>query len=190
MDTLISIEQRRSIRKYKQTPIDKNVVTDILNCGRLAPSAKNRQPWRFLVVTNKILILKIADIMIENNKKQDSKLNKLLLNVNSSVVATAKVIKQAPVLVLIYKEKNINWQTGDNLSIGACIQNMCLRACELNLGSLWIRDTVYAAEEILDFLKIDSTKFELNSAITFGFPDESPKARPRKNLDEITIWLD
>ena len=47
MDTIKAIEDRRSIRKYKDIDVDKEIILDILNAGRLAPSAKNRQPWYF-----------------------------------------------------------------------------------------------------------------------------------------------
>ena len=49
MNTIESIENRRSIRNFKTNKISKEIVEDILNCGRLAPSAKNRQPWYFVI---------------------------------------------------------------------------------------------------------------------------------------------
>ena len=66
METNVTINKRRSIRKYKDISVDENVVLDILNCGRLAPSAKNRQPWRFVAILDKTFIHKIADTIIKN----------------------------------------------------------------------------------------------------------------------------
>lgn len=62
MNTIESIENRRSIRLFKSDDISKEIIEDILNCGRLAPSAKNRQPWYFVVTKGKIKD-KIADMM-------------------------------------------------------------------------------------------------------------------------------
>ena len=185
-----AIEKRRSIRKYKSDKVEKHIIEDILNCGRLAPSAKNRQPWKFVVITNKEKINAFADIMINNHTKQDDKLDLQILKSPNSVISTAKVINQAPVLILIFREIDNNWIIGDNLSIGACIENMCLRACELDLSTLWIRDTVYSAKELTRFLGFDDKIYELNSALCLGVPDENPPARPRKKLEEIITWIE
>ena len=64
METLKSIEERRSIRGYTKEKVSRKIVEDILNCGRLAPSAKNRQPWYFVIVENNIKD-KIADMMVD-----------------------------------------------------------------------------------------------------------------------------
>lgn len=185
MNTIKSIEDRRSIRKFKNEDISDKVVMDILNCGRLAPSAKNRQPWNFVVLKGEYKN-NIAKIMCDNNNSEQEKYDKEILKCNNSVNLTVRVIKEAPILVLIFKEKDENWNTGDNLSIGACVENMCLRAVELGLGTLWIRDVVYASEKIAEY--IGKNDMELNCALSIGVPNENPKARTRKKLSEIVEW--
>ena len=86
--------------------------------------------------------------MLDTHKKEDDEYVEKVLKSKNSVIATAKVVKQAPVLILIFQINDDNWSIGDNLSIGGSIENMILRSCELGLGTLWIRDTVYAREEI------------------------------------------
>lgn len=186
METLKAIEERRSIRNYTKDKISKEIVEDILNCGRLAPSAKNRQPWFFVIVQEEIKD-KIADMMINytNNNDEDDVRN--VLGHKSSVSPTANVIKQAPILVLIFREKNDNWIIGDNLSIGACVENMCLRATDLGIGSLWIRDIVYVASDVADML--GHSDLELNCALSLGYSNQSPKMRPRKKLEDIIEWF-
>lgn len=76
---------------------------------------------------------------------------------------------------------------GDNLSIGACVENMCLRATDLGIGSLWIRDTACVSEGIAKFLGHEN--MELNCALSLGYSDQSPKMRPRKNLEDIVEWF-
>lgn len=186
METLKAIEERRSIRSYAEKDLSKEIIEDILNCGRLAPSAKNRQPWYFVVTKNEIKD-KIADMMIDYalSTNEDAELKRL--GCKSSVNHTANIMKQAPILILIFREKNDNWIVGDNLSIGACVENMCLRATDLGLGSLWIRDTVSVSEDIAKMLGHED--MELNCALALGYANETPKMRPRKNLEDIIEWI-
>lgn len=185
METLKSIKERRSIRGYTKEKVPRKIVEDILECGRLAPSAKNRQPWYFVIVENNTKD-KIADMMINYTINNDGTIERKNLGCASSVNPTANIIKQAPVLVLIFREKNDNWIVGDNLSIGACVENMCLRATDLGIGSLWIRDTVYVADEVARML--GHKDMELNCALALGYASQSPKQRPRKELKDIVEW--
>lgn len=70
METLQAIKKRRSIRAFKNEDVNKGLIEDILNCGRLAPSAKNRQPWFFVIVKDDVKN-KIADMMIEDTYKRN-----------------------------------------------------------------------------------------------------------------------
>lgn len=182
-----TIELRRSIRNFNNKKLTKEIIDDLLDCGRLAPSAKNRQPWFFVVIKNEIKN-KIADIMIEKSNLINSDEYKEKMKCSSSVEYTANVIKEADTLVLIFREKDNNWLIGDNLSIGACIQNILLRATDLGIGSLWIRDTAHAQKEIESLFNYD--KLELNSAIALGYTDNFPKARPRKELKDIVVYYE
>ena len=186
MELIKAIEERRSIRNFKKDDISKEKVLDILNSGRLAPSAKNRQPWNFAIL-QKEMKDKVADLMIEfedNNKDTENK----IYGVKSSVKESAEIIKQAPILILVFRPKDDNWIIGDNLSIGACVQNMCLRATDLGLGSLWIRDIVYISRQVEDM--IGYKDLELNCAVILGIPNENPKKRPRKKLNDIVEWFE
>ena len=70
----------------------------------------------------------------------------------------------------------------DTLSIGASIENLLLKAHELNLGTLWIANTCFAYNELSEYLDISG---QLIGAIALGYSDEKPKQRPRKSLEEI-----
>lgn len=145
MELKEAIKNRRSIRKFKNTEISKKIIEDLIDCARLAPSAKNRQPWKFVIVTNTIKN-QISDIMLEKENSSKISLERKMNNANSSVKATAKIMKEAPILILVLKEYEDNWIIGDSLSIGGAIEHICLRATDLGLGSLWIRDIVYTRE--------------------------------------------
>lgn len=128
---------------------------------------------------------KVADLMLDFFNKTYSKENIKGMHHQSSVVATAEIIKQVPVLILVFKEKDNDWLIGDILSIGACIQNIILRATDLGIGSLWIRDTDDVAEQISDM--VGYKELELNSAIAIGYANNIPKARQRKKLKDVII---
>ncbi len=108
--------------------------------------------------------------------------------ISSSIIPTANVIKQAPILILVFKEKSNNLIVGDNLSIGACVENICLRATDLGLESLWIGDTIYVAKKIAEL--VNHIDMELNCAVALGYADQTPKQRPRKHLAEIIEWVE
>ena len=74
----------------------------------------------------------------------------------------------------------------DVQSIGAAIQNMLLTALECNIGTLWICDVFYADNELCEWL---GQTHELIAAVSLGYPDEQPNARPRKQIEEVSTWL-
>lgn len=178
MELMDAIEKRKSIRKFKEKQVSREIIEDFINCARLAPSAKNRQPWKFVVVNRKTKD-EIINLLIEKERK---------VEVKNSIKITVEAMKQAPVLILALKNKENNWQTGDTLSIGAAIEHICLRATDLGLGSLWVRDTVYAEKEIEKLIHLEDK--ELICAILIGYPQENPVRRPRKNLEEILDWME
>lgn len=181
MDVIKAIGDRRSIRKYKNIDVDKDIIIDILNAGRLAPSAKNRQPWYFVKVSTEMKN-EIADSMIKyvENKNKEGRLY--------SVSFTASVIKEAPVLILVLKNKDNEWNMYDTLSVGAAIENMCLRSTELGLGTLWIGDTDFVEKDILDM--VNHNDMELVSSLVIGYSNQEPKMRPRKSLEEIVEYYE
>lgn len=169
------IEERRSIRKFKSDDISDNVIYDLIEAARLAPSAKNRQPWKFYIAKNGIKkqIVTLMQEWCSNNK-----------DIQTSVLPTSNAIDQAPVLILVFKDSVSDAIRSDTLSIGAAIEHILLKATEYDLGSLWIADTYYVKDEIS---KLINTELELYSAIALGYKDENPNSRPRKKLEDIII---
>lgn len=161
---LKEIENRRSIRNYKNDNIDKKIIFDILNAGIKAPSAKNNQPWRFLIVNSDIKN-KISDKMIE------------IYGPNK----TAEVIKTVPYLILVYNKDN---EYFNHLSIGAAIENILLEAENIGLGTLWIGYIKKIEDYVKELVNID---YELVSAIAIGVKNENPLERPRLTLDEVLL---
>ncbi len=173
MELQIAIEQRRSIRRFKDKNISDEIILNLIDSARLAPSAKNRQPWKFYIARGE-LKQDIVNLMREWQAKNE--------DIKTSVLGTATAIEQAPILILVFKDSNSLSERSDTLSLGAAIENILLKATELNLGSLWIADIYYVKEEIS---KLVDTKLELYSAVSIGIANEKPDARPRKKLKEI-----
>ncbi len=175
MELQIAIEQRRSIRNFKDENISDEIILKLIDSARLSPSSKNRQPWKFYIARGQ-LKQDIVNLMREWQTK-----NK---DIRTSVIGTATAIEQAPFLILVFKDSNSLSERSDTLSLGAAIEHILLKATELNLGSLWIADTYYVKEKIS---KLVNTKLELYSAVAIGIANESPAARPRKDLKEIIL---
>ena len=88
-------------------------------------------------------------------------------------------------LILVLREADELWTTGDLLSIGAAIEHIGLAAVDLGLGSLWIRDTEYTEKEITEL--IGYPELQLVSAIALGYPAEHPEPRPRKPQEALLL---
>ncbi|MDF1515048.1 MAG: nitroreductase [Anaerolineae bacterium] len=191
MNTIDAIAQRRSIRKYADKAVSDETIKKILKAATQAPSGKNRQPWRFIVVRGEP-----REKMIEAMQAGLDKITARGENTGSAKW-TLQIMAQTLVTIFIFNEDGIHpWQPHSidhnfsnivNLqSIGAAIQNMCLASLELGLGTLWIADTLYAYEALCEFLHMDC---QMVAALAIGYPDEAPEARKRKTIDEVTRWL-
>ncbi len=193
---LPAIINRRSIRKYKNIPVDRPMIEEILHAGSLAPSSKNRQPWTFVVVmgTAKKTMLEIMEKGLKREKE-----NPLLpesIQYHSGAAYTLQIMEQAPVVIFVVNPLGISihrtlnaeeriYEICNAQSIGAAMENMTLTATELGLGSLWICDTYFAYDELNHWLNVDG---ELIAAMTIGYANETPPARPRKKLEDIVSW--
>ena len=190
MNTLEAIAQRRSIRRFKDAPISDDTLETILNAAIQAPSGKNRQPWRFVVVKEE----KRAE-MVRVMREGIDWAEEMGVEPGSSRW-TAKVMEHAPVTVFIfnpYGEHKFGkppweqrWDPVGVQSAGAAIQNMLLAAQDLGLGSLWICDVYYALDGLCKWMDRED---QMIAAVSLGYPDEQPDARPRKPLEEVTTWM-
>ena len=187
MNTLDGIAQRRSIRNFKPNQLPEDVLHTILGAGMQAPSGKNKQPWRFVIVKEdqrpemvRILREGIAKEKAEGGDPGSSEY-------------TARIMEHAPVTVFVFNPDGLSpWlahsidqnftELVDTQSIGAAIQNMLLAAEDLGVGSLWICDVFYAYQALCDWL---GEKGQMIAAISFGYPAESPAARSRKSYSEV-----
>ena len=174
------VQERRSIRKFKKEFVEEEKIEKIIECARLCQSAKNRQPWKFMILENEEKD-QIANIMLDLFEQNDVEMPGYM---NSSRYS-ANIILQAPILILIFREKDDHWLFPDILSIGAAMEHICLEAVNLQLGALWIGDVMYTEEEIRKSTRHE--ELQLVSGIAIGYPDENPNPRPRNEMSEIIV---
>lgn len=189
-----SIRCRRSIRHFNATDIPNEIIQELLISSMYAPSPKNAQPWKFIVCKNEIKN-SVAKILCD--KLSQPNCNK---KIHFMGLETAKIICEAPVLVLVCYDKKCQKNIGNNcsmwdlkcrqnescdiLSIGAAVQNLLIEAHNFGISSLWIADILYAYDEIVTLLECEDT---IVSAVALGYSDDIPSTPPR-NFDKIR-WL-
>lgn len=192
-----AIYDRRSIRKFSDTPISRQDITDIIESGTKAPSSKNRQPWKYIVIQGKA-----KEEMLKAFRQgiaREENVNPLLPRSRQHIAAakhTVDIMEKAPVIVFavnplgkgvlaeLTPEERI-YEICNIQSLSASIQNMLLAATEKGIGSLWICDIYFAYAELCQWLNSEG---ELVAAIAFGYPDELPKERPRKSVEDVVEW--
>lgn len=191
MELIHTIKSRRSIRKFKDDPIPNEIIEKIIEAGTLAPSGKNKQPWKFYVIQGEKRREMVDEMQIGMKRLEDMGIR------TGSARHSREVMAEAPVTIFVFNPTSkhpllkrdtleIYSDVVDIQSIGAAIQNMLLTAVDLGLGSLWICDVFFGYEEICDWL---GEKGQMIAAVSLGYPDQTPAPRPRKNVSEVTEYL-
>lgn len=164
MNTLEAILTRRSIRRYKDQPVEKEKIDKILKAAMYAPSSHNSQPWHFIVIDNKEILNKIADVH-----------------------PYAKMCRESPVGILICGDREIeNLEGYIALNCAVAAENILLAAHELDLGSVWI--AVYPRQERIKIFKelfnLPDTILPI-AMIAIGYPDEKKNQPERFKPERI-----
>ena len=177
------IEKRRSIRKFLDKDVSKKQIDLIINNGILAPSSKNKQPWNFVVVKG-LTKNKIGNMMMDWVEERNAGASLKILESNA-VFKTGLAFREAPVAILIYKEKSDDLVLNDVLAIGACIENMFLTATDLKLGALWLTAITCVEDKVNELLNIEGK--QLLSSLLIGYPNEDPNMQTRKTAEEAIL---
>jgi nitroreductase len=159
VDVLLS---RRSIRRYEDKEIPGDILDKILEAGRQSPSAANRQPYRFIVLTDAEIKKKLSGGLF-NRFIQTSQVT-IVGCANTGAILTGK------------------WSIVDTT---IALQNMVIAAWALGVGSCWIGD--FKEEEVEHLLKIPNG-WRVVALISFGYPSEHPELRSKKPISEIASY--
>lgn len=163
-----NIMARRSIRQYSQEPVDREVMTKILECGINAPNGQNRQSWEVRVVDSPELMQEIKDAMAKAHPDMPAQ-------------AVAGSFRNAPTMVFIARDPSYDFSAYD---CGLLAQNMMLSAWSLGVGSICLGSPVRYLKDneickpYLDRLGF-SEGYEFCLCIGFGYALESPDAKAR-----------
>lgn len=175
MTFLELVQQRRSVRAYTDTPVEKEKIHRCLEAARLAPSACNSQPWHFIVVDDPEVKDRIARETI------------------GPVISFNHFSFQAPVLVVaVLEPSNLTARVGNLrqkiqfnlLDLGIAAEHFCLQATEEGLGTCmmgWFKE-----DPVKEILKIPRSK-KVALLITLGYAaEEEAPPKKRKNLEDIS----
>jgi len=158
MDALEAIRKRRSVRKYTGDSIPREDLEKIVDAGRLAASGSNRQPWDFIVVTDRAMIaqLKVA----------------------------AEWMEKAGAIIAVVMDPSSRWWVEDG---SAAVENMLIASTALGYGSCWLEGyTLPREEEFKALLGIPKEK-RLLTLVPLGVPTEWP-VKEKKSLEEVIHW--
>lgn len=170
------IRNRQSDRKYSTQPVEEQKIGRIIEAGRLAPSACNAQPWKFIIVTDPTLL---SGLSVAASAK--------LLGMNGFV-------NQAPVIIVIVREKpNFTAKIGSTIKnkdyslidIGIAGENMCLQAEAEGLGSCMIG--WFDENAVRKLLGIPKNK-RVELLITIGYPEGQKREKRRKPPEDTVSY--
>ena len=196
-----AIKHRRSIRKFIDKPVEKQLIDEIVLAGRYAPSAKNDQPWRFIVITNKEKIASLSKevktqilsilkkrIILQLFYKQLRKKETIGFLYAAAMAPKDMIFYHAPALIFILtKDKQFYDE-----SCACCAQNMMLAAHTLGLGSCWIgfANFLNQNKRILENLHVPDG-YHISAALIVGHPKKQPKtATIRKPMADVIHWIE
>ncbi|MCH5285827.1 MAG: nitroreductase family protein [Christensenellaceae bacterium] len=191
-----TIQERRSIRKYQDRPVSRDLIEKVIQAGSLAPSAKNRQPWRFVIAQGESKQEMLAVMAQGLQREANAPLLPGSAPMIQGAVRTMRIMEQAPAVIFLLEPDGASlhdipdaegrvYERCDMQSIGACLENMSLAAASLGLGSLWICDVYFAYDELTAWL---ASEHELAAVMTLGYAAEQPLPRPRLPLDALIEW--
>lgn len=189
-----AIYKRRSIRYFQDKPIPEEVLTEILRAGRQAPSGRNRQPWKFIVVSGAAKAGMLAAMEEGIGESKD----RLLDAAEEGVRFTMRAMSEAPVTIFVIntfgRNPRAHWTAAEKINelsnmqgIGAAAENMALTAADLGLGSLWIGHVFYAYDALMRWLHTDG---QMALALSLGYSAQPEHLRtpPRKPLEDIVEY--
>ncbi len=199
MDLHNFLRTRRSIRRFKPDLIPDSVIENILTTATFAPSAHNRQPWRFCVVTDVSVKTKLSDAMaieferdLEKDKLPQAEIQKRTTRSRERIIA-------APVVIIlnvdmtdmdVYPDEKRN--KAEYLMAVQSVANagmqMLLAAHAEGLGGVWVCSPLFVQETIQNILDLPKT-WEPQAMFFIGYPDMIPGVRERKAIDEISVQI-
>ncbi|HDI00887.1 MAG TPA: nitroreductase family protein [Candidatus Bathyarchaeota archaeon] len=192
------LRARRSVRALKPDPVPRELIVEVLDAARWAPSAHNAQPWRFVVITSDAVKQELATKMAEAWRQDLASDGVPEQQIKELTEASVRRFTSAPVLVLacltmegMHSYPDERRREAEHImavqSVAAAIQNMLLAAHALGLGACWFCAPLFCPDVVRSVLKLPGD-LEPQALIALGFPAEEPRPPPRKPLSEVVRW--
>lgn len=191
------IEGRRSIRRYQARPIPNAILNDLLRAATWAPSAHNRQPWRFCVVTNSTTKQRLSDAMGEQWRRDLSTDHADPIFIEKRVAISRARMMGAAALIMasvsmidmdIYPDAartHAEWTMAVQSMSLAC-QNLLLAAHHHKLGACWMCAPLFVPDLVRTVLDLPSD-WQPQALITLGYPAEE-KSKDRAAIETRVLW--
>lgn len=199
MELLEVIQNRRSIRKFKPDEVPEEYIHQLIEAGRLAPSGTNLQPARYIVIKSEEARTKLKDCTPLPFVSTAPAIIACCVDTNSitSTGERMKELKEAQAFVdtpLNNADENYNKgkQSIDtaslkaylNLNVAIAIDHITLRATDLGLGSCWVM--MFDKEKVKALLNLED-RYDVLALLPIGYPDQTPKQRPRLDYNEVLL---
>lgn len=189
------LRTRRSIRRFKTDPVPDSVIQDILSTATYAPSAHNRQPWRFVVITTQSVKATLAEAMAMDFERDLTRDGLPPEKIQGQIKRSKERITSAPVAILLCldvsdmdsypDEKRQNAERMMAIqSVAAAGMQLLLAAHAEGLGGVWACWPLFAQETIRKTLDLCES-WEPQGMFFVGYPEIIPNVRERKPLEEI-----
>ena len=198
MDTLETIRQRRSIRNFKPDPVAEELITEVLDAARRAPSGSNAQPWKFVVVRSQTCRAALCEaaygqpmfrqapvvIVALGDRKTFKKWIRRGMELVEIGAVDAGVMQTVGEVYRSRAEQPGGPERAILLNCMIAIDHLTLAATSLGLGACWVM--LMKPDEVAATLKLPDSIFPV-AMIPLGYADEDPSPRPRYALDEIAF---
>jgi nitroreductase len=169
------VHARRSVRRYLPRPVEPAAITALLEAARLAPSACNAQPWRYVVVQTPALVAQLlreglGGVVVPNTWAQSAPC--IIVACSTLNVFTHHLAERV---------QGVQYHLID---LGISLEHLVLKATELGLGTCYIG--WFKGKEIQKLLALPSS-WKVECLVTLGYPESIPEPTPRKPLEEISL---
>ncbi len=200
-DLMRVVRSRRSVRRYEDRPVDRDVVARLLESASWAPSAGNRQDWSFVVVSSPDVKQRMADAAREAWRAiLDRIQGQPLAEEIERYSATFHWFAAAPVVIVVAARRTASFMahllgedagdaSGAKTSAAMAAQNLMLAAQALGLGTCCMTGALAARKEMARVLGLPARQ-EIVCLIALGYPAEEPAPPPRKPVDDIARFVE
>jgi F420 biosynthesis protein FbiB-like protein len=196
-DLLDLLRRRRSVRRFADTPVDRAGLGRLLEAARLAPSAHNRQPWRFVVVQGEART-RLAEAMAARLRADRLADGAAPAVVEADAARSRARLTQAPSAVLVcltmeamdrYPDprRNAAERMMAVQSVAMAGENLLLAAAAEGWGACWMCAPLFAGDEARRALDLPQD-WEPQGLVLLGEAAEAPAPRGRKSLKDVTLW--